>query len=84
MSGQIVDVSLIAAFRQHNTQEEKKAVKEGRFPDEWKDKPAKRRQKGSGRSLNGEGHESQAARRWLHAAGRYRHSGLWLSEPHLD
>jgi transposase, IS5 family len=45
MSGQIVDASLIAAPRQRNTQEEKKAIKEGRIPDGWKDKPAKLRQK---------------------------------------
>jgi transposase len=45
MSGQIVDASLIAAPRQHNTHEEKKAIKEGRIPDEWKDKPAKLRHK---------------------------------------
>ena len=45
MSGQIVDASLIAAPRQHNTQDEKKAIKDGRIPDDWKDKPAKLRQK---------------------------------------
>src|SRR5450432_1394151 len=45
MSGQIVDASLIAAPRQLSTVEEKQAIKEGRIPDEWKDKPAKPRQK---------------------------------------
>src|SRR3974390_2473547 len=45
MSGQIVDASLVAAPRQRNTDDEKKAIKEGRIPDEWKDKPAKLRQK---------------------------------------
>jgi len=45
MSSQIVDASLIAAPRQRNTIEEKQALKEGRIPDEWKDKPAKLRQK---------------------------------------
>ncbi len=45
MSGQIVDASLIAAPKQRTTQDEKKAIKEGRIPDEWKDKPAKLRQK---------------------------------------
>lgn len=45
MSGQIVDASLIAAQRQRNTEDEKKAIKEGRIPDDWKDKPAKLRQK---------------------------------------
>jgi transposase, IS5 family len=45
MSGQIVDASLIAAPKQRNTLEEKKAIKEGRVPDDWKSKPAKLRQK---------------------------------------
>ena len=45
MSGQIVDASLIAAQKQRTTQEEKQAIKEGRIPDEWKDKPAQLRQK---------------------------------------
>ena len=45
MSGQIVDASLIAAPRQRNSEDEKKAIKEGRIPDDWKDKPAKLRQK---------------------------------------
>ena len=45
MSGQIVDASLIAAPRQRNSEGEKKAIKEGRIPDDWKDKPAKLRQK---------------------------------------
>jgi transposase, IS5 family len=44
MSGQIVDASLIAA-PQRNTEDEKKAIKEGRIPDAWKEKPAKLRQK---------------------------------------
>jgi IS5 family transposase len=41
MSGQIVDASLIAAPRQRNTDDEKRAIKEGRIPQDWKDKPAK-------------------------------------------
>ena len=45
MSGQIIDASLIAAPRQRNTNEEKTAIKEGRIPDAWKEKPAKQRQK---------------------------------------
>jgi IS5 family transposase len=45
MPGQIVDASLIAAPRQRNTNDEKKAIKAGRVPDNWKDKPAKLRQK---------------------------------------
>jgi IS5 family transposase len=45
MSGQIVDATLVAAPKQRNTEEEKKAIKEGRIPEDWKDKPAKLRQK---------------------------------------
>jgi transposase, IS5 family len=41
MSGQIVDASLIAAPKQRNSQEEKKAIKEGRIPEGWKAKPNK-------------------------------------------
>jgi IS5 family transposase len=43
MSGQIVDASLVAAPRQRNTDDEKKAIKEGRIPPNWKPKPAKLR-----------------------------------------
>ncbi|MEF2074958.1 IS5 family transposase, partial [Consotaella aegiceratis] len=45
MSGQIVDASLVAAPRQRNTDDEKKAIKEGRVPEEWKKRPAKLRHK---------------------------------------
>jgi IS5 family transposase len=45
MSGQIVDASLIAAPRQHNNENEKQAIKQGRIPEDWKAKPAKLRQK---------------------------------------
>ena len=45
MSGQIVDATIVAAPKQRNTIEEKKAIKEGRVPDDWNDKPAKLVQK---------------------------------------
>jgi hypothetical protein len=45
MSGQIVDASLVAASRQRNTDDEKKAIKQGRIPANWKAKPAKLRHK---------------------------------------
>lgn len=45
MGGQIVDASLIAAPKQRNTEDEKKDLKEGRIPEDWKAKPAKLRQK---------------------------------------
>ena len=53
MSGQTVDASLIATPRQHNTNEEKAAIKAGRVPDNWKNKPAKLRLEGSRRALDG-------------------------------
>jgi len=45
MSGQIVDATIVAAPRQRNTDDEKKAIREGRVPDDWKDRPAKLAQK---------------------------------------
>ena len=45
MGGQIIDASLIPAPKQRNTEEEKKAIKDGRIPEAWKAKPAKLRQK---------------------------------------
>jgi len=45
MSGQIVDASIVAAPRQRNTEPEKEALKKGRVPEAWKDKPAKLAQK---------------------------------------
>ncbi len=45
MSGQILDASLVAAPKQRNSEGEKQAIKERRVPADWKDKPAKLRQK---------------------------------------
>jgi transposase, IS5 family len=45
MSGQIVDATIVAAPRQRNTAAEKEAIKAGRIPDGWAEKPAKLRQK---------------------------------------
>ena len=45
MSGQIVDASIIAAPRQRNTEAEKREIKEGRIPEEWRAKPKKLAQK---------------------------------------
>jgi transposase, IS5 family len=45
MSGQIVDATIVAAPRQRNTEDEKKAIKEGRIPQDWEDKPNKLAQK---------------------------------------
>ena len=45
MGGQIIDASIIAAPKQRNTDAEKRAIKDGRIPSEWKAKPAKLAQK---------------------------------------
>jgi len=45
MSGQIVDATLVATPRQRNTEDEKKAIKEGRIPEDWQTHPSKLRQK---------------------------------------
>jgi IS5 family transposase len=37
--------SACCSCKQHNTDKEKKAIKDGRIPDGWKDKPAKLAQK---------------------------------------
>src|SRR5690606_10080559 len=43
--GQIVDATIIQAPKQHNSQDEKAAIKAGETPEAWKDKPAKLAQK---------------------------------------
>jgi len=45
MSGQIVDATLVQAPRQRNTQAEKDAIKAGKVPHDWNNKPAKLRHK---------------------------------------
>ncbi len=45
MSGQIIDASIVAAPRQKLTDEEKAALKDGKVPKDWQDKPAKLAQK---------------------------------------
>jgi hypothetical protein len=45
IGGQIIDASLVAAPKQRNTDEEKRAIREGRVPQAWRDKPAKLAQK---------------------------------------
>ena len=45
MSGQLVDATIVSAPKQRNSKAEKQALKEGRIPDGWEEKPAKLRQK---------------------------------------
>jgi transposase, IS5 family len=43
--GQIVDATIVSAPKQHNTREENEAIKAGKTPEGWEDKPAKNAQK---------------------------------------
>jgi len=43
--GQILDASIVPVPRNHNTREENAAIKDGKEPEGWKDKPAKQSQK---------------------------------------
>ena len=45
MGGQIIDATLVAAPKQRNRHDEKDAIKAGCVPEDWRDKPAKLRQK---------------------------------------
>lgn len=45
MGGQIVDATIVSAPKQRNSDGEKADIKAGKVPEEWKDKPAKLRQK---------------------------------------
>lgn len=45
MSGQLVDATIVSAPKQRITKAEKQAIKEGRVPEAWQQKPAKLRQK---------------------------------------
>jgi transposase, IS5 family len=45
MGGQIIDATIVAAPKQRNTQAEKREIKEGRIPEEWKKSRAKLAQK---------------------------------------
>ena len=35
MGGQIIDATVVAAPKQRNTEDEKRALREGRIPEEW-------------------------------------------------
>lgn len=45
MGGQIIDATVVPAPKQRNTDEEKAAIKQGKIPERWKERPAKIRQK---------------------------------------
>ena len=46
IGGQIIDATVVPAPKQRDTDEEKAAIKQGKIPERWKEKPAKIRQKG--------------------------------------
>jgi transposase, IS5 family len=45
MSGQLVDATIVSAPKQRNSRAEKQAIRDGRVPEDWQEKPAKLRQK---------------------------------------
>jgi IS5 family transposase len=45
MGGQIIDASIVAAPKQRTTDAEKREIRDGRIPPDWRDKPAKLAQK---------------------------------------
>src|SRR5262245_2425877 len=81
MGGQIIDVTIVAAPKQRNTEAEKKAIKEGRIPEDWKAKPAKLRQKDRDARWTVKFTKAKA-RRGRRKARRYRDPRLWLQEPY--
>jgi len=48
MGGQIVDATIVSAPKQRDTEDEKRALREGRIPEDWARKPAKLWQKDRG------------------------------------
>lgn len=80
MGGQIVDATIVAAPKQRNTEAERAAIKAGRIPDGWAEKPAKLRQKDLDARWTVEAQQGQVARR-RGAAGRSRRACLRLQEP---
>ena len=73
-SGQIRR-DLVAASKQRNTAAEKKAIKEGGIPTDWKAKPA------TLTALDGQAHKGQS-RRGRSKVRLYRDPALWLQEPY--
>ena len=81
MSGQLVDATIVAAPKQRNTRAEKQAIKDGRVPDDWQDKPAKLAQKGPRCPLDRQDDQGQVAR-GRNADGRSGDPRVRLPEPH--
>ncbi len=45
MGGQIIGATIVSALKQHNSCEENETIKEGKTPEDWKQKSAKNRRK---------------------------------------
>ena len=45
MGGQIIDATIVPAPRQRNSRDDNAAVKSGKTPTQWEEKPARNRQK---------------------------------------
>ena len=84
MGGQIIDASLIAAPKQRNTEEEKKAIKDGRIPEAWKSQAGQAPAQGPRRALDGQVQQGQGEAGRNGSSGRHRHPDLRLPEPCLD
>jgi len=41
MGGQIIDASIVSAPKQHNSREENETIKDGKTPEDWKQKPGR-------------------------------------------
>ena len=80
MGGQIVDATVVAAPKQRNTEDEKRALKEGRIPEAWAREARQAGAEGPRRALDGEIFQGQAVggRR---EARRHRHPDVRLQEP---
>jgi IS5 family transposase len=72
-------ISLVAAPRQRNTDDEKKAIKQGRIRRIGRPIGHAAAQ-GSRRALDGQIQQGQTARGWFNAASRSGNPALWLSE----
>jgi len=64
MGWQIVDATLVSAPKQHNTEDEKKAIREGRAPENWKAQPAKVAHKDRDARLSGFASKPLSAEGW--------------------
>ena len=83
MRRKIADAKVVAAPEQRNTVADNEALRDGRIPDEWTDKPAKIAQKDqehAGRSNK----RRRSPARMVACTRRSRHSRFRLQEPHVD